>query len=56
MILFVLLRGSVEEPAKILKKYPEEFLMGDELDISQIDETIDGETFTTFCWTALLAG
>lgn len=41
-------RESIEEPTAILKTYRDEFLMGRKLDITEVDETIEGETSTIF--------
>lgn len=42
------LRGSTAEPTTILKTYREEFLTGKKLDLTEVDETIEGETSTIF--------
>lgn len=40
--------GSTEEPTTILKTYREEFLTGRKLDLTEVNETIEGETSTIF--------
>ncbi|XP_062576869.1 uncharacterized protein LOC134238759, partial [Saccostrea cucullata] len=40
--------GSTEEPTKTLKTYRDEFLMGRKLDISEVDEIIEGDTSSIF--------
>lgn len=47
-LLFLFLRGSTEEPTTILKTYREEFLTGRKLDLTEVNETIEGETSTIF--------
>lgn len=47
-LLFLFLKGSTEELTTILKTYWEEFLTGRKLDLTEVDETIEGETSTIF--------